>query len=269
MTCDWNNIFCSFGSALAGAGFGSGLAFWLNTKKENNQIEQENISYLTYSITINSQLINNLYCYKKQLFLDRIDEINYLENFVQTAHKELEEKDTLPQRPIDRTFKYLCITLQESGLSFPVEIEKLSFLSKLNPNLITLLMSVEHSIKNFNTIVNQLNTHICTRHSETFNNCSLADLEKLLSYNKNFGRQIDNCLALAEMLNAALIEFGKRKYKKQFSITGVNFVDPEYENLKPPPLSDWEAITKWTKGENLFKNLPERSSEESEEKVTV
>ena len=238
----------TFISSLVGAGFGAGFAFYLNNKKEEEKKTQEEVSYLTYTVYILSNIVSELYEFKR-IYKSKEDDLNYLYsamNFIQSNQTNLK---------LDKPFKFLANIIQSTELSFPINIEKLNFIHDLKPGIISLLFATEKSIKTHNVILEQLNKFLLENFHNKEENHSQLTFGKLANFTKNWGAEIDLGLYLVETLQDALIEYGKIKYKGEFKVSNA-IVAEEYKSLKPPVVESWEFIKVWKKKSCIDKYFP-------------
>lgn len=238
----------TFISSLAGAGFGAGLAFLLNAKREKNKNTQKNIEYLTYTIFILSNIVDELYGLKK-IYMSKMDEFGYVRSAMKIA------QDHSSNVKLEKPLKILANTIQCDVISFPINIEKLNFVSDSKPALISLLFATEKSIKSHNVIFEQLNKFILENFHNEEKNPSQLSFGKLANYTTNWGEEIDSGLYLSETLQEVLIEYGKRKYNDKFKVLSTS-IAKEYEVLKPPTIECWEFIKQWKNATWMEKHLP-------------
>ncbi len=243
----------TFLSSVFGAGFGAGLAFYLNSRRDEKQNIEKNMSYLIYSISVLSKLTSTLYEYKISFIKPREPDLEYIGNFIkQYSSDYLDESN---QHKIQYPFNQIFLIIQDKGLFLPLDIDKLSFLAKLNPNLISMLIALEQSLKTSNFILDELNK-IISESKKRHNVFDISYFDRVYSSTDNFSKNIDDGLYFSETLSELFVEFGKREYKEKFYIQGLSS-EEQFKDLKPKPIECWKFIKKWPKQKSFVeKNLP-------------
>lgn len=259
----------SFFSTLAAAFFGAVSAFFFNSKLQQRQEKQKNILYLNYTISILAELLNNFYTVKKQIILPRQEELIFLSVIVEAWHlsknniemiekieKDFPGKVILSEHGVDLkdTLLQITLTFQEADRFFPVELEKLNFLSKSNPQIILMLSAFKQKLATYDNIKNYLNNLIAENKSTAIRS-NILFFEKLTSSTKNLSETVDDCWYFSEKLINLLVEFGKREYKKYFNISYSYSLPPEESKLKPKPIKFWEKSTQWPKKKTIKEKL--------------
>lgn len=226
-----NDIFYQSFSTFVGAvlAFAFGWVLYLIQKR------QENFVYLHYAISTMGHLNNRLYLFKEQ---------------VQKRYEEVKEQRTIFEKAIKNNIPP-HLQLRETSnqiygaeFSLTLDLEKLSFLVKREPNLIIILGTLIDSIKSLNYIVADINSDL-KQYSLQMIEINPRSMFFLLRQNELLYEQTDSSLYLAEKIYGLLLQFGKLEYKKRMIIKSIGFTDKKFENLKPEPIKSWENDYKW------------------------
>ncbi len=203
---------------------GASLAFLFALWMYHYQAKLNNAAYLSYVITIFSDLIGSSYKLKKQILIDRIPHIEKIKN-------EL-------NKPVHEHFDvgHLSLHIFNGPNLDLINLEKLAFLAKYDPNIICLLKSaIEANYNNYEII------NACNIWADNFKkNKTFDDLIMLVSVNENLQKQTDDTINLAEKSFEVLVNFSRVHFKKLVKIKGFEFIDKSYEALKPAPIESWE-----------------------------
>lgn len=215
---------------------GAVLAFLFGLVLYHKQKAQENMSYLQYAVSALCQLTSHLYSFKEQIAQKRYNEAVQQLKKLQTSvtnqgkvHLELRE---------NANFMY------GAEFHFAIDLEKLAFLVKHEPNLVILLGTLVDSIKSLNHITSHINHEIEQYSSE---NIALNLMQTQLTLQKNIllHEQLDSTMYLTEKANGLLVKFGQIEYGKKMKIKSFELTDEKYKKLKPPPIPSWEDNYQW------------------------
>ena len=216
---------------------GAVLAFIFGWSLYKKQKHEENKAYLHYMLSILCSLKNHLYAFKEQVAQKRYDEYLEIKKQIDTSIQNNQD----PHVQMRATANYMY------GAEFimPISVEKLSFLTSREPNLIVLIGALVDSVRSLNHMVKDINNDI-EKHSwgnsETKSDRVLLTLEK----SRLLYEQLDSTMYLSEKLEELLIEFGRLEYKNKMKIKKpIEFTDKKYEVLKPKPIESWETGYEW------------------------
>lgn len=124
---------------------------------------------------------------------------------------------TKPENPPLMLTNYIIINKLELYSS----VDKLSFLSRIDPNLYFLILQCNQSINALNTDIELLNKYINLLENGTQSKTT-EEIEALCDYNKNFINSTDDCLQFLDISINILSKVGGHNYKKEFKICGYN-----------------------------------------------
>ena len=177
--------------------------------------------YLKYAIACFTHISGQLYNLKSNEILPRVEEI----------------KQT--QKNYKRAF--IKILFQNSNVS--VDVEKLNFLAKHDPNVILLLRDANGAYNYVVQAILELN--------KTIDNfmCEPSDLNKLmvLDLNKKISLCVDDAIYLAEKSSNTLIK-GCSMYYNDENVKKIELTKEDYKKLKPEPIESFEK-------QEFFQNL--------------
>ncbi len=216
------NLVSSLIGAFCGAFFAFMFNIYLNKKKE----ERDMLAYLCYAISSACGLVSTLYSIKKCFVLPRVKENNEV--------KKILAKNNAAVIHV----KHLSRHLHYSELKLPFVVEKMSFLASKDPNVISIIIMLDNSIKNLNVIICDYNAFVLKTHQEK--GLMEKQFDLVSSYVDNLSKQIDSTLYLIEKVQELLVTYGKITFKK-FKITNTD-VDEQYRSLKPNKMESWEEI---------------------------
>ncbi|MFM8701283.1 MAG: hypothetical protein ACKOC1_07775 [Hyphomicrobiales bacterium] len=214
---------------------GALLAFLFGLVLYQKQKTHENMSYLQYAVSVLCQLTSHLYVFKEDV-QKRYDEA-------------LQQRRNFETAAVTR--ENVHIQMRETGnymygaeFQLALDLEKLAFLVKRDPNLIILLGTLMDSVKSLNHIAADINQEIVKYSSqETAVNPMLLLLS--LRKNKLLYEQLDSTLYLTEKAAGLLVQFGKLEYARRMKIKSFQLTDEKYKVLKPKPIKSWEDDYKW------------------------
>jgi len=174
---------------------GAVLAFLFGLVLYQKQKSQESMSYLQYAVSVLCQLTSHLYSFKEQIAQSRYNEaVRQLQN-LQAAimHQEnvkLEMWETA-------NFMY------GAEFQLAIELEKLAFLAKREPNLIILLGTLVDSVKSLNHIASNIN-HEIEKYSSESASLNLMRTQLMLQHNLLLHEQLNSTMYLTEKANGLL-----------------------------------------------------------------
>ena len=200
-----HELFNTFlGAALA---FLFALFLYLFQRKSNDG------SYLSYAISYFTAQSNGLYSLKEQALQDRQNEISKLQGQFQ---KIGQANIKLELREISKHLTNYSFASNE------INLEKLSFLSDYDPNLIILIKTCLNANHGVDQIIEACNLQIQTT-KECFDDDkkSLNEIDLLMKQNINLIEQVDYALFLLEKTQEVLIDFSKYEFKHFVKITGI------------------------------------------------
>jgi hypothetical protein len=221
---------CDFVSTLLSTFFGAILAFVFGLVIYHIQKSQENMSYLHYTVSVLGQLSSHLYSFKEQIAKKRYDEAMTQLKTLQEGVEEQNKKKLRIQENLN--FMY------GAEFQLAMDIQKLAFIAKGEPNLIILLGTLVDSVKSLNHITSNINNDI-EKYSSGSSSLDLIKIKLLLEKNILLYEQLDTTLYLTEKGNDFVIKFGQREYNRKMKIKSLEVLD-KYRDLKPKPIKSWE-----------------------------
>jgi len=227
-------------STLTGALF----AFWVGMSLYKRQQRAENLGYLQYAISCLMAVVNDIYLFKKQILLGRYAEAIAVEDQIANPQPDA-------QGIINLNMHEMWLSIEIAEFQWPVSMEKLSFITNRNPNVILLLGTMRSSIEALNGVIRRNNTHSeeCRKANpqNQMRALSLADhavIEYQISLIRALNEQTDSALYLTEKCEKLLIQFGWLEFCDGMKIKSSKLTDDSYEQLRPTPIESWEKY-KW------------------------
>lgn len=124
---------------------------------------------------------------------------------------------TQPKEPPLMLTNYIVINKLELYSS----VNKLSFLSRVDPNLYFLILLCNQSINTLNTDIESLNKYIDLLENGSQQK-KVEEIRTLCYYNSNFINSTDDCLQFLDVAISVLSKVGEQYYKKEFKVCGYN-----------------------------------------------
>ena len=216
------------------------MAFAFGLWMYHYQNKLNNAYYLSYCLTTLLDLNSELYKIKKDIVSERLPYLEQLQSDLQKKSETL-------------SLGHLTLHIFYSTNSNIFDLEKLAFLARYNPNLISLL---RNALDSFSSTVGILNE--CNQTAEKFrNNPNSQNLIMLMSCNENLSQQVDCSLYLTEKSFEVLLKYSQTYFKDYINIKGTEFIDSDLINLKPPSMPSWESYD-WNPKKNPPWYSPER-----------
>lgn len=207
---------------------GAALAFFFGFILYKIQTREQHIILLKYLISSLTSLSNNLYSLKEQIVQHRYKECLECESIIQTKK--------FPKLKIEHMSKYIFC----GNFEWPIEQEKLNFLSSPDPNVVVLAGVLNGSIKTLNAVITDINedTNSYIRGKKIPDN---QDILMMIIKNKILYDQLDSTLYLTTLLIDVLIKFGKIRYSNNFEIKSIELTEEKYKTLTPQTIDSWDS----------------------------
>lgn len=235
----WGILFASLPTFL-----GAALAFLFGLVLYSLQKKTENGQYLSYTISILASQISNLYTLKKDIAQERNIEIQTIES----------EFGNIGKHDVHIQCKHISKYITNGqNHNLPVDLEKLSFLSNYDPNLLTLARTAINAGTDVDQIIETCNLEITRVRSIEY---QPHDIYMLAQMNKQLIEQIDYALNLTEHLQSVLIDFSNLEFSSYTIIKEVT-LEESYSDFKPTNKLSWHEI-KYSKKQKYFKNVFKR-----------
>lgn len=191
--------------------------------------------YLNYAIACLVSHTGKLYCFKKDINQPRLADIQTIQDGltkIYTHQSNGENEEDKIKIEIKELGKFIASKTGE----LPITIEKLSFISEYDPNLIIILKSTIDACSEIDLMTEKTNIQIeCTRKDFEINNIHLlGELHKVLF------EQIDYCLYMLEKIQKELLKLSKSQFQEYAYINKIDILE-EYSKLRPPPEPSWES----------------------------
>ncbi len=219
---DWPtffNIIQPIFSTFLGAFFAFGFTFWLYRFKKSKDDE----AYLKYSIACFASMTGNLYNLKKQYILPKEEAINFLNSQKEHAYKHIEEMKPLGTK--------ISLVLKSQ-----IDIEKLNFLAKHDPNAIMLLRDAQQTFDHVTVLISECNLAI----NEFTNKRTGFEFQTLIELNNNLIFILNNAIYLTTKASEILIK-ACSMYYDDTNVKNIKFTNVTDENLKPKPNESYEG----------------------------
>ena len=209
--------------------FFSGWLLYQKQKKDSDvQKKDAEIAELHFSLTSLSTLLQELYSLKKQMLQPRYEECLHLE-------KKLQKEQSTPHE-----IQQLSTYIYAGSFEYPIEHRHIYSVSSMEPQLISLSLMAENTLKTLKKIIHDVNIE-CNRlfkNEKSLSCYNKRDLQIIIIYNKALYKNLDYTIYLVELLIDVLIRFGHIKCKKSMKFTKFEIGD-EYKKLRPKPIESW------------------------------
>lgn len=215
---------------------GALLAFIFGWALYKKQKYEENKAYFHYMLSVLCALKNHLYAIKEQVAQKRYEEYCNIKNQIEVSI----QNNQISHVQMRETANYMY------GAEFmmPIDIEKLSFLTSRDPNLIILIGTLYDSVKSLNHIARDINNDI-EKHGWQDGDIKSDRVLLTLEKSKLLYEQLDSTIYLSEKVEELLIKYGVLEYKNKMKIRPFEFTDDKYKSLKPKPIESWENGYEW------------------------
>lgn len=238
-----DNILSLSGSAISTL-IGALLAFWVGMGLYKRQQRVESLGYLQYAISCLMAVVNDVYLFKKQIVVERHNEAIAVE-------KQIKYPQPDAQGVVFLNMNEIWLSIQTAEFQWPVSMEKLSFLTNRDPNVILLLGHMRSSVEALNGVIRTLNNHTeeCRKTvpmgmRENMSAAERTAIEYQISMTKALMEQVDSALYLTEKCEDLLIKYGWLEFCGGMKIKSAIFTDNSLELLRPEPIESWENM-KW------------------------
>lgn len=242
----------TIGATFLGAGLAFGTNWYFESKKysqrvkeEEEKIKQERINHLFHIFIMLSGIKNSLCNFKRESIVKKNKAFEVLAKEI----KGLIEKFEQNLMPLNKS---ICIeginpllnTILTPEYFFSVEMDKCSFISKINPNISLLLFNIKESVSVLNNASNALNKHLDSMRVKNQDH-DLNDFNILYCYIRNLRLEVDNLLYFSDLAMKCLNRIDKDfKYSFELHKDSKELIPIDGVNGWQTP-EGWEDLEKW------------------------
>ena len=153
----------------------------------------------------------------------------------------------------------MCIR-DSNNFSCDIDIEKLSFIVSIDPNVILLLGTTLSTVNNISSIVNLCSQQLkdlekkmavlkinpddlaggVISHQIGITLDEIPNVVMILSSNRAFAEQVDDAIYMVEKSFDVLNIYARKRFKDKHNIKSISFSSSDYDGLKPDPIESWE-----------------------------
>jgi len=197
---------------------GAFLAFLFAGIAYNLQRKKEAATYAKYCVAIISSRINNIVNLKKGVLLKRKKECEILDN-----NKSIQ-------------ISHISKKLLQENYNLLITIEKLSFISSYNPNIVCLLINTIESCHDLSITVKECNRtfDLC------YNELNEKNLDMLIKVNKSLFDQTETTHYLLQKSSEVLFNFSKSHFNQRKYLSGIKLSNEDWRSFKPEPIESYE-----------------------------
>jgi hypothetical protein len=222
------------------------IACWLNRKLNKYHQKQSNLSDLM-AVTVDIGVVaNHLANLKRDVSIPRQKEIESL-RLIEAGKVSVSGNDiflnlvkTNPSASFSLVpkFQNIFLRIQEGDISFSIDCNKISFVSKYNPAVLEVVLTLKNITLSVNKIVNELNGYI----DKCVDKNSPEYPLMVISVTENLIHKMDTAIAFSDLASEILVDWGRKIFGKEFRIIGMDNKRYNDHNLRGRLPDGWDHL---------------------------